>query len=423
MPSRASPARFQVGAFDVQCLFAPAGRWACSSSSPPCAATVRGSASWGLASVDVMLVERNRAIQGEDPTHVPGVAPLTRAQPAGGCGCPLAHSPIKKQKTRKVLRAPLVSHRHHCHFCGFPLPFAFYQPNRWVGGGGGGGGGGSCLLKSNEGPALSGGGGQQRGHTSEHCSLLPLLFIDLDVRAGGWAGGGTGRWAGWWASVWACPEGGGLACPREAGQRLLLLHLSSRRPSRLRRLRPQQERHPALVRWRGGRRRCGALLEMLLCFARCAGRRCRRWVVPLLPAAPALLPVLDGPYLTRGVLSTPSSCRWIWAYWANPFAWVTRALVRGSACSASPRRQAGLAGHAAFDRWWRAGARACRPAVIFPLRFPLRQAINEFTAGQWMKPDPSNPSTTLPLGIEVLVFRWAAGLLGRSRCSVLWQLQ
>ncbi|KAL4447582.1 hypothetical protein ABPG75_004801 [Micractinium tetrahymenae] len=47
---------------------------------------------------------------------------------------------------------------------------------------------------------------------------------------------------------------------------------------------------------------------------------------------------------------------WIWMYWANPFAWVTRAL-----------------------------------------------AINEFTAGHWMRPDPYNPGQML--GLEVLSFR------------------
>ncbi|KAL4419611.1 hypothetical protein ABPG77_001665 [Micractinium sp. CCAP 211/92] len=47
---------------------------------------------------------------------------------------------------------------------------------------------------------------------------------------------------------------------------------------------------------------------------------------------------------------------WIWGFWANPYAWVTRAL-----------------------------------------------AINEFTASHWMRPDPSNPGQML--GIEVLSFR------------------
>lgn len=47
---------------------------------------------------------------------------------------------------------------------------------------------------------------------------------------------------------------------------------------------------------------------------------------------------------------------WIWGYWPNPYAWVTRAL-----------------------------------------------AINEFTAAHWMRPDPANPGEML--GIQVLTFR------------------
>lgn len=95
-------------------------------------------------------------------------------------------------------------------------------------------------------------------------------------------------------------------------------------------------------------------------------------------------------------------------YWANPFAWVTRALVseRGR-----PNPGQDAAQRARLTQACRQQPPCCVPLLDAPTPVPTSlsplmaapQAINEFTASHWMVPDPNNPGALL--GPEVLSFR------------------